>query len=232
MTYYFDTLDSTNKYVKEHVNELADFDIVSAGFQTSGKGRNDHIWQGQANQNVYSSIYIKNKEIVGSYGLLSIALGVIVMNFLSAFCEKDKISVKWPNDVYVNGQKICGILLEGQLPHYVIAGIGINVNQNNFDIDNATSLSLLNSKQFDLNKLRDEFHSHLLDELKTFVQDKQKYIDAFNKHNHLLSKNVSFNYNGTPSTGVAGPINNDGSLQIQQGYKTINVFFDEVSLIR
>lgn len=232
MTYYFDILDSTNKYIKDRVSELQDFDIVSAGFQSAGKGRNDHIWQGQANQNIYSSINIKNKDIVSSFNILSIAIGVIVMKFLTPFCEKDKISLKWPNDVYVNGQKICGILLEGQLPNYVVAGIGININQNSFEIDNAISLSLLNSKSFDLNELRDDFHFHLLDELQNFNDNKQNYIDAFNKHNYLLGKKVSFNYNGSPSEGIAGPINNDGSLQIQQGDKAINVFFDEVSIIR
>ena len=232
MTYYFESIDSTNKYIKEHVQELNDFDVVSAGFQTAGKGRNDHIWQGQANQNIYSSICIKNKDLVNSFNTLSIAVGVVVMNFLSQFYEKDKISLKWPNDVYINGQKICGILLEGQLPNYVVVGIGININQNSFEIDNATSLSLLNNKEYDLNELRDDFHFHLLDELQNFNSNKQDYIDTFNKHNYLLGKEVSFNYNGSLSKGIAGPINNDGSLQIVQGDKTINVFFDEVSLIR
>ena len=232
MTYYFDSIDSTNKYIKEHVQELNDFDIVSAGFQTAGKGRNDHIWQGQANQNIYSSVCIKNKDLIGSFNVLSIAVGVIVMNFLSRFITKDKISLKWPNDVYINGQKICGILLEGQLPNYVVIGIGINVNQNSFEIDNATSLSLLNSKTFDLNKIREDFHSHLIDELSIFINNKQRYIDEFNKHNYLLGKEVSFNYNRSLSKGVAGSINNDGSLLVKQDNKTINVFFDEVSLIR
>ena len=232
MTYYFESIDSTNKYIKEHVQELNDFDIVSAGFQTAGKGRNDHIWQGQANQNIYSSICIKNKDLVNSFNTLSIAAGVVVMNFLSQFYEKDKISLKWPNDVYINGQKICGILLEGQLPNYVVVGIGININQNSFEIDNATSLSLLNNKEYDLNELRDDFHFHLLDELQNFNSNKQDYIDTFNKHNYLLGKEVSFNYNRSLSKGVAESINNDGSLQVKQDNKTINVFFDEVSIIR
>ena len=232
MIYYFETIDSTNKYIKEHVDELHDFDIVSTGFQSSGKGRNDHVWIGKPNQNIYTSILIKDKEIIASYSALSIAVGVIVLRFLSRFVKKDKISLKWPNDVYVNGRKICGILLEGKLPEYIVIGIGININQDIFDIDTATSLSLETSQTYDLENIRNEFHSHLLDELKQFISHKNEYIETFNKHNYLLDKKVSFNYNGQNETGIARSINSDGSLQVEQDNKVINVFFDEVNTIR
>ena len=232
MIKHLTTIDSTSTYIKEHINELDNFDIVYADHQTAGKGRTGHVWEDDDNQNILMSIAIKDADIIKEFNILSIATGVIVLEFLKNYLSPKSISLKWPNDVYVNGNKICGILLEGKLPDYVILGIGLNVNQTDFSIDNATSLSLETEYSFNLNDVRELFFNHLLNSFNKYINNKDKYIRDFNAHSYLKGKLVSFNYRDKQAQGIAGDINNDGSLQISIDKKTVNVFFDEVSMVR
>ena len=232
MIKYLKEINSTSTYIKEHIDELNNFDIVSAEHQTSGRGRTGHEWKDTKNENVLMSILIKDPLIVESYNVLSIAIGVIVARYLTNYLPPKAISLKWPNDVYVNGQKICGILLEGKLPEYVIVGIGLNVNQRAFSIDNATSLSLETEYEFKIDNIRELFFKHLLSELSLFSKNKDRYVAEFNRHNYLKGKKISFNRNGVQEKGVAGDVNPDGSLLVSIDENEDNVFFDEVSLIR
>ena len=232
MIKYLKEVNSTSTYIKEHLNELNNFDIVSAEHQMSGRGRTGHEWEDTNNENILMSILIKDPLIIESYNILSIALGVIVFKYLTNYLPPKAISLKWPNDVYVNDKKICGILLEGKLPEYVIVGIGININQKAFSVDNATSLSLETEYDFKIDNIRELFFKHFLSELSLFSKNKDRYVDEFNRHNYLKGKEISFNRNGTQEKGVADDVNPDGSLSVSINRKTENVFFDEVSLVR
>ena len=225
-------VNSTSQYIKDNIDSLNDLDIVFADHQTAGKGRTGHSWEDNTYQNILASIALKNPLLVKEFSILSIATGVIVLEFLKNYLPPKAISLKWPNDVYVNDKKICGILLEGKLPEYVVVGIGLNINQKEFSINTATSLSLETEYEFNLDDVRDLFFKHLLNSFNNIINNKDKYINQFNRNNYLKNKVVSFNYNGEKKQGIAGDINPDGSLQISTEEKVINVFFDEVSLIR
>lgn len=232
MIKYLKEINSTSTYIKEHIDELNNFDIVSAEHQTSGRGRTGHEWEDTSNENILMSILIKEPNIIDSYNVLSIAVGVIVLRYLTNYLPPKSISLKWPNDVYVNDKKICGILLEGKLPEYVIIGIGLNINQKQFSVANATSLSLETEYEFKIDNIRELFFDFLVKELTHFANTKSKYIDVFNNYNYLKDKKVSFNKNDRKYEGIAGEINPDGSLSISVDGISENVFSDEVSLIR
>ena len=233
MIKHFKELDSTSTYIKERVPELDNFDIVSTDHQTNGRGRTGHDWEDDNGQNILMSILLKDPEIIKSFNILSIAVGVIVYRFLTNYLSPKSISLKWPNDVYVNDKKICGILLEGKLPDYVIIGIGLNINQKEFSIDNATSLSLETEYSFKIEDVRNLFINHLLKELSNFANKKDTYIDEFNKHNYLLNKEISY-FDVTTNEnkkGVALDINQSGELLVNNGEKIITVSSSEVSKI-
>ena len=232
MIKHFEELESTSSYIKEHIDDLNNFDIVSSDHQTNGRGRTGHNWEDNDKQNILMSLLIKDKEIIDSFNILSIATGVIVLGFLKNYLSPKVISLKWPNDVYVSGQKICGILLEGKLPDYVIIGIGLNVNQKSFSVDNATSLSLETEYNFNLDNVRGLFFNHLLSELHNFFKNKDRYVKEFNRYNYLKDKAISFNRNNKIINGIAGGINPDGSLSVSIDGNIESVFFDEVSLVR
>jgi len=227
-------VNSTSTYIKEHLSELDNFDIVSAEHQTNGRGRTGHDWEDTDNQNVLMSILIKESSIIESFNILSIAVGVIVRNYLANYLPPRAISLKWPNDVYMNDKKICGILLEGKLPEYVIIGIGLNINQKAFSVDNATSLSLETEYDFKIDNIRNLFFEHLTGELSKFNQNKNKYVESFNRSNYLKSREIKYfdTKRNTEQKGIALDINENGELLVNHDGEVIAVSSSEVSKIR
>ena len=234
MIKYLKEVNSTSTYIKEHLNELNNFDIVSAEHQTGGKGRTGHNWEDTDNENVLMSILIKDSNIVESFNILSIGLGVIVYKYLTNYLPPKSISLKWPNDVYVNDKKICGILLEGKLPEYVIIGIGLNINQKTFSIDNATSLSLETEYEFKIDNIRELFFEHLTKELSNYNKNKERYLDAFNRSNYLKNREINYFDTKTNSEqhGIALDINDKGELMVNHDGEIISISSSEVSKIR
>ena len=152
---HFNEIDSTSKYIKREVNNLDNFTIVSASFQSAGKGRNDRKWISPINENAMFSILIKDIDIINRFSELSLLSCLIIRNYLESIGVKNAL-VKWPNDVYINDKKVCGILLEGQIPNYIVIGIGLNVNQTVFDGEYRiapTSVALETNQKYDLNEV-------------------------------------------------------------------------------
>ena len=124
-----DEVDSTNEYVKRNIDKLPDFSVVRCNHQTAGHGRNGHIWESQKGQDLLMSILIKEfKNPQDLYKLAQIA-SCSVVELLDRYGIEGKI--KWPNDIYVDDLKICGILVEAlhqDESDAVVIGIGLNVN--------------------------------------------------------------------------------------------------------
>ena len=128
---FFETIDSTNTYLKQNYENLDNFTFVRADLQTSGRGRSSRKWLSKKGDNLLFSLLIKDKELINKYKALSINSAYLVLKILEEYGLKN-LSLKWPNDIYVNGNKICGILLESvskQEIECLIIGIGLNVNQ-------------------------------------------------------------------------------------------------------
>lgn len=147
----FDEIDSTNAYFKRTWADQPKFAFAFAGHQTSGKGRESRQWLDEPNQNLLFSLLIKEEKILAYGPRLSLFLAVALAEVLEE--EVGHVQIKWPNDIYYEGKKLVGILLEGRLPDYLILGVGINVNQTVFDGDyrvRPTSLALIQGKAMDL----------------------------------------------------------------------------------
>ena len=158
---YLNEVDSTNKYVKMHVDELDNLSVVTALTQTAGRGQGDHKWHSKPGENLLFSILLKNPDILPSdQAIISDTVAQSVVKLL----EKHGIEawIKTPNDIWVDDKKICGILIEHSLRagriSWSIIGIGLNVNQTSFpeDLPNPTSMAILNEGG-DLNEILSEF---------------------------------------------------------------------------
>jgi BirA family biotin operon repressor/biotin-[acetyl-CoA-carboxylase] ligase len=139
-----DEVTSTNDVAKELTNnEINEGTFVVANFQTKGRGRQDRSWEAPKNSSIFISIILKpnNQNEIGWIPLL---IGLSLFKSLESETRKS-IKIKWPNDlVLVEAKevfKFAGILLEKH-NDYVIAGVGINFDQelNELPIKNATSL--------------------------------------------------------------------------------------------
>lgn len=126
--------------------------VIYTDSQLSGKGQRGNKWEADPDKNILMSLLLKPKKLaVKNQYYLNLIIGLAILDFLKEKLRSKDLRLKWPNDVYVNGQKISGILVENSLKGTVIdssiIGIGFNLNQETFDIPNATSL-FLESNQY------------------------------------------------------------------------------------
>jgi BirA family biotin operon repressor/biotin-[acetyl-CoA-carboxylase] ligase len=154
----FESLDSTNNYVAKALQSghYSENDVILAGFQTEGRGQRGNIWQSEFNKNLtFSFAFPIDFLNLDQQFIISKAVSVAIAEYLE---EKTgmPIALKWPNDILIENQKICGILLETVLvdrARYMIVGIGLNINQASFNTDYAaTSLSLELGRSLDLDE--------------------------------------------------------------------------------
>ncbi|ULT28943.1 biotin--[acetyl-CoA-carboxylase] ligase [Sphingobacterium sp. E70] len=117
----------------------------------SGKGQRGSTWVSEPGKNLTTSILLKPHFLsIAQQFALSATVAIAVVNWLKRKTEQD-VTVKWPNDIYVGNKKIVGILIENKLKgnkiEASIVGIGININQVNFDTATTiTSLAVLTNK--------------------------------------------------------------------------------------
>jgi len=211
MKLHFEEIDSTNKYLKEHNHELDDLTFVSADYQTEGKGRETRKWISNKGENLLFSILIKNQNIIKNFSSLSVCIATCVATFIEENLHVQNVSVKWPNDVYIKEKKVCGILLEGSLPNYIVIGIGLNVNQETFSNDlrhPATSLSKETGKTFNLDTIKEEIFTYIHSSLTNFDSLVCSSRQFLKDHNYLYGKEVVINEH----TGIVTGLNDDFKL--------------------
>ena len=168
---YFETIDSTHKYIKEHASDLEDRTIAIADNQESGIGTHGRTWYtGDAN-NIAMSMLIKPNCDIDKLNNITIE---IAKSIQGAIKEKYNINleIKYPNDLLLNNKKICGILTEirsisKEVTHLIIS-VGFNVNEVNFDSETdkiATSLK----KEFNKNFNREEIILKIIEKIKNEI---------------------------------------------------------------
>ena len=156
---WHDRVDSTNSLALRQISTLDNLSVLAAREQTAGRGQRGNRWLSRPGENLTFSLVLRFGE--GGFPPLA-AKQACRINILAPVAVRDFLReegcdcrIKWPNDVFAGGKKICGILVEnglggGEIVHSVI-GIGINMNQRVFDdLANATSLSCMTGKQYDL----------------------------------------------------------------------------------
>lgn len=131
------SVDSTNNYAQIQLNAgiASEGDVFLALEQTSGRGQRGNHWLSTPGEGLYASIVLKPFINAGSQFLLNKCITCSVVKYLKIHSHSD-IRIKWPNDILADGKKIAGILIENSLRgdsvSAVIAGIGINLNQQYF----------------------------------------------------------------------------------------------------
>lgn len=131
----FDTLDSTQEQGKKlSRTETVHGTLIVADTQTAGKGRRGRIWQSQKGSTISMSLCLEPKIAVEHISGLTLVMALAVAEALKEIADVNP-QIKWPNDIVVNGRKICGILTELCFRNgtaVVIIGVGINVNTEEF----------------------------------------------------------------------------------------------------
>jgi len=152
-----ENLPSTNLHAAQliKINDISEGTIIITNYQLAGRGQMGNKWESQDGKNLLISIILfPNKINPSDQFVLSMAISLGVCDFLKRYIPVCKI--KWPNDIYVNNDKIAGLLIEnsimGDQVESTIAGIGLNINQDKFlsDAPNPVSLRMITGKEYDL----------------------------------------------------------------------------------
>lgn len=150
---YCEEIDSTNTEAKHLAAAGADHGaVVVANRQTAGKGRRGRMWESPADSGIFMTFLLRPKVDVQKVSMLTLVAALAVSKAVGeetgCLCQ-----IKWPNDLVMDGKKICGILTEmgtsGDQIQYAVVGIGINVGQQEFpdELKNkATSLCIQTKK--------------------------------------------------------------------------------------
>ncbi len=231
-------IDSTNQHLLDKVSELDSGHCCVAEFQTAGRGRRGRTWYSPFGNNIYLSMYWRLDAGMAAAMGLSLAVGVIVAESLREETGAD-VKVKWPNDLYVNDQKLAGILIEltgqaGDAAH-VVVGMGINfsMDSDNLPIDQPwTSLvkacqhmpprNILVSKL--INNLREGLSLYELNGLGAFEA-------RWNQLDNYLSRPVTIVMGNKVVSGIARGIDLQGALLLETGKGEIEKYVGgEISL--
>ena len=156
----FEKVTSTNDVAINLIKEeQKEFGCVYANSQTKGRGTHGRKWISDKG-NLFTSIFFPLKNDYPPFNEFSIINPIIISGIIKNFCKEGNINLKFPNDVLVNGKKICGILQElisSNNKNFLIIGIGINVvsNPNNNNKYQTTNISLQTKKAPKINEIVD-----------------------------------------------------------------------------
>ncbi|MCI9379074.1 MAG: biotin--[acetyl-CoA-carboxylase] ligase [Eubacterium sp.] len=138
---YFEVTDSTNIQAKRLGEEgWPHGTLVVAGRQEAGRGRRGRTWESPGHTGVFMTVLLRPSFLPGQASMLTIVAAMAVTKAVRVKYGLD-VQIKWPNDIVLNGRKICGILTEMNTEidaiNYVVIGIGINVSNERFGDDTA-----------------------------------------------------------------------------------------------
>ena len=151
---YVPECHSTNTLASElcQLTSTAEGTVVITDNQTNGRGQRGNSWLSDAHKNLTFSVILKPTFLkpIDQFNL-TIAISLALRDFLTHQLT-EVVKIKWPNDILVNDKKVCGILIEntlaGEMIQWSVVGIGLNVNQNSFLIESASSMKAIAGHDF------------------------------------------------------------------------------------
>ena len=217
-------IDSTNTFLKQLATSevVENFTVVSAEHQTNGKGQRGSEGLIESGKNLtFSVLYSKIANSKTNLFTLNVIVALSVVEGLQKISSKE-FKIKWPNDILAENKKIAGILIENSIKSQTevqsIIGIGINVNQENFEnLPQASSLCLLEQQFFDKDLLLKNVVNQLENNLEQLNQLSEAYFWE-KYHNYLFKKNIVSTFedsNGNRFVGKIIKVTSEGKLKVQ-----------------
>ncbi len=230
---HFYKIGSTNTAAMSAAAEGApEGSVFVAEEQTAGRGRAANVWQSPRSTGIYCSAVLRPALPPSGVLVLSLAAGLAVQSAIQQLDARVTPDLKWPNDVLIDGKKVCGILTEMNAEatrvRYIVVGVGINVNQAGFPEElRATSLRLVTGSEWS----RVELLAALL---KSLDREYRQLLDSRDARESILrrfaensswvrGKSVRIEENGSSFEGITEGLDARGFLQVRaaQGLQTV-----------
>ncbi|MBQ1376567.1 MAG: biotin--[Lachnospiraceae bacterium] len=215
----FETIDSTNTEArriagKEGIKPV----LIAASSQSAGRGRMGRSFYSPENTGLYMTLLYPCKD---ARNLLSVTskTAVAVLKGIEAVKPDIHPEIKWVNDLYLNGRKICGILAESvldpeeQTVKGVIVGIGINLSTEDFPEDIRETAGSLGDASIDRNRLASSVTGFLLEELENL--EDRSYLELYRERSCVIGKEIVFIEDGLKKNACAESINDDAGLVVR-----------------
>ncbi len=247
----FDSVDSTNSEAKRLAEDGAADGLGVVGDELSaGRGRRGRGWASTRGEGIFLSLLLRPDIAPASASMLTLVMGLAVRDALAEACSgadvpkdgtENAVWIKWPNDIVIDGKKVCGILTEMSAEpdcvHYVVIGVGINVHNETFPEEAAqTAVSLF--QQTGQHFCRAELVAAVLRRFEDYyavflkTSDLSGLMDAYNAH--LINRGREVRILNAPADatdrGTARGINARGELLIDTAEGTRGISSGEVSV--
>ena len=211
----FDEIDSTNTEAKRRAMEGEQRALILARSQSAGRGRMGRSFYSPDGSGVYFSILMPLEKSLEGGVFLTTAVSVAVMRAIRTLTGK-QVGIKWVNDLFWQGRKVCGILCESMSlgdTRSVVIGIGINLKSAEFPRElSAIAGSLCADEVSSV-----EMAAQICRELFSFLEDPTSpdWLEDYQKHSLVLGKAVQWIEQGVAHQGVAESIREDGALCVR-----------------
>lgn len=230
----FDSIDSTNKYLKSKINEKNYGTIVISNEQTNGYGKKNRQFMSNKDVGIYMSILINPNCLIEESLKITILTSVAILSAIKSVCNLD-VKLKWVNDIILNDLKVGGILCESQINlntniiDNMIVGIGINVKEFEFppSLKNiATSIE----NNTNIKVSRNALISEIINFFDLYFIEKANYIDFYKENSYVLGKDIKVIQNDRKFYAKAIDIDDNGSLIVQEQEKIIKLISSDISI--
>lgn len=228
---------STNDVLSDKVKSESAFEgtVVITSHQTAGKGQMGNRWEAEPGQNLTFSVLFHPSFLpIQKQFFLAVFTSLALADVLDQYISD--VSIKWPNDIYIKDKKIGGILIEntmkGEVIDCSISGIGLNVNQKQFEEKKAVSLAMVTQTPVDLEKLL----AHILEALEHYylLLKAAKYDLLKTAYLHRLYRYQEyhlFEINQQRVKGMIVGVNEEGKLAVDVGGKVYYFGMKEIKFL-
>lgn len=235
----YETIDSTNaEATRQAESSCGHGALIVANHQQAGRGRRGRSWESPAGTSIYMSLLLKPDINPNNASMLTLVAALAVSRAISQITGKPA-GIKWPNDIVMNGKKVCGILTEMSAQfdyvNHIVVGIGINVNTELFPEEiahMATSLLLETGKRINRAELIEAVCEQFEEVYATYMetQDLRNLVKEYNANLVNMHQNVKVLDPKEPFEGRAMGITPRGELMVDTWESRKLVSSGEVSV--
>lgn len=232
----FDILPSTNDFAKKLINSnnFNNGTTIISNEQTKGRGRFARNFYSPANTGIYFSTILKKSLPIQDVSLITIISALTVCKAIKKLTKLEP-KIKWINDIYLNGKKICGILVENVSDNTnlkskgIVVGIGINISTRIFPKDIENKAGSIMCSSLSRNKLIAEILNNLF-EIAENIYNK-KIIEEYKELSLVLNKEITYIRDNKTYISTAIDINCAGNLIVKDSNNNISILeCEEISI--
>jgi BirA family biotin operon repressor/biotin-[acetyl-CoA-carboxylase] ligase len=196
--------------------------VIMTDHQTKGKGTDNNSWESEKGKNLTFSLILYPAFFADQQFILNKAISLGIYDFLDAELPDQKVSIKWPNDIYIGDEKVCGILIQnsvmGNKLDYVVAGIGLNVNQTIFtsDAPNPVSMKIATGMEYNLDDILQKLLQSIFNRYAQVKPETSGIIENnYQKALYRLNEWHDYLVKGSRVTAKITGTNDYGQLQLE-----------------